>query len=78
MSEVQWEAFREHLSDYLGLEKEEIKKTTNLYEELGVDSLGIFSLGMYLCNTYKVQPPLSALAPVQTAYDLFELICNFS
>ena len=37
MSEVQWEAFREHLSDYLGLEKEEIKKTTNLYEELGAN-----------------------------------------
>lgn len=78
MNNLSWEAFKEQVSNYMGLNPEEVSETTHLYDDLGIDSLGIFSLGMYLTKTYDVKVPLSEVASIQSVKDLYELVCKFS
>ncbi|HEY9062719.1 MAG TPA: acyl carrier protein [Pseudobacteroides sp.] len=71
---VDWNDFALKVSEYVGVEKGEIEEDTNLYGDLGMDSLGLFSLGMYLTKTYKVTVPLSAVATIETCKDIFNIM----
>lgn len=71
---IDWTDFAEKVADYTGMEKNEINEETNIYNDLGVDSLGLFSLGMYLIKTYNVQIPLSSVATIETIGDIYSLM----
>lgn len=71
---VEWNDFAVKVSDYVGVESIDIKEDTNLYSDLGMDSLGLFSLGMYLTKTYKVTVPLSAVATIETVGDIYNIM----
>lgn len=73
-NKIEWSEFLENVANYIGIEKSEISEKTNLYEDLGMDSLSFFSLGMYLIKTYEIQIPLSAVATVETIKDIYELL----
>jgi acyl carrier protein len=75
-SKIEWPDFAAKIADYTGLEKDDIKKDANLYSDLRVDSLGLFSLGMYLIKEYGIQIPLSAVATIETVNDIFTLMNN--
>ncbi|MFZ6029179.1 MAG: acyl carrier protein [Chloroflexota bacterium] len=74
MTTITWTDFAEKIADYAGLEKEEVHQEMNIYADLGMDSLGLFSLGMYLIKTYGVEIPLAAVATIETVGDIFTLI----
>jgi acyl carrier protein len=73
-NKIEWTDFLEKVSEYTGIEKVEINEDTNLYADLGMDSLAFFSLGMHLIKTYGVQIPLSAVATIETVKDFYSLM----
>lgn len=71
---IEWNDFIEKVSDYTGVESNSIKEDTNIYNDLGMDSLGLFSMGMFLIKTYSVNIPISSVARIETVYDIFCLM----
>ena len=71
---IEWADFTEKIADYTGLEKDDIRPEMNVYYDLGMDSLGLFSLGMYLTKTYQVKLPLSAVATIETLENIIVLM----
>lgn len=74
MNDIKWEDFAKNISDYTGVEIDEISKETDLYSDLCMDSLGMFSMGMYLTNIYKLEVPLSSVALIETVGDMYDLL----
>mgnify|MGYP002749841483 CR=1 FL=1 len=73
---LEWNHFIKTMTTALGVEKEELKPNTHLYNNIGIDSLGIFTLGMKLTNTYGIKPPISVVATIQTVQDLYYTMDN--
>jgi len=69
--ELTWDAYVQRVAGFLGLEPKDILATTHLFNELCIDSLGIFSLGMHLIETFGVQVPLSEVSSISTVGDLY-------
>jgi acyl carrier protein len=69
-----WPHFLQTVADFTGWEKDQIEKNTNLYSDMGLDSLGLFSLGMHLIKTYDIQIPLAAVASMETVNDIYALM----
>ena len=69
--ELVWELFIEDVADFLGLKTIEINRNTHLLHDLGLDSLGIFSLGMKLVKVYNVNLPLAKVSSIETIGDIF-------
>ncbi|MDC7220832.1 MAG: acyl carrier protein [Spirochaetales bacterium] len=69
--QLEWEHYLSTLSSALGMDENEILEQPHLYEDIGIDSLGIFSLGMRLMKTYNINIPLSEVSTIQTVHDLF-------
>jgi acyl carrier protein len=67
-----WKHFLETLATVLGTEPSELKRETHLYSDVGIDSLGIFSVGMRMINTYKVHLPLALVSGMKTVGDMFD------
>jgi acyl carrier protein len=74
LEKIEWTDFVEKISDYTGFEKNDIRPEMNVYSDLGMDSLGLFSLGMYLFKIYQVNVPLSAVATIETLEDIIVLL----
>lgn len=74
MNNLNWDEFAKNISDYVGLDADKITKDTDLYEDLCMDSLGIFSMGMFLNGIYKLEVPLSSVAVISKVGDMFKLI----
>ena len=70
--QLTWDHFTETVSECLGVEPEELTPQTNIYDELGIDSLGLFSLGMKLIKVYGIKLPLSVVSTIQTVEDLYK------
>jgi len=67
-----WENCRERVAGFLGIGPSELDRDTHLFETLGIDSLGIFSLGMHLIEAFGVKVPLSEVSSIATVGDLYE------
>ena len=72
--QLEWAHFLQTVADFTGLEKEKLRKETNLFSDLGLDSLGLFSLGMHLIKTYNIKIPLAAVASIETLHDIYTLM----
>ena len=67
-----WENCRERVATFLGIEASSLDRQTHLFDTLGVDSLGIFSLGMHLIEAFGVRVPLSEVSSIATVGDLYD------
>ena len=75
---ISWEPFRETISRHLGLEPGEITEMTDIYRDLGLDSLGVVSLGMKLYAVFRVKVPMSAVSEVYTLGDMFRILNTYA
>lgn len=73
---LNWDDFKQTVSEYTGTEPDTITTTTNLYDDLGMDSLGLFSLGMFLIRTYAITVPIASVAHIETVHDIYTLMKN--
>lgn len=68
---LDWTACRDSVAEFVGVDAEKLTPTTHVYDELGIDSLGMFSLGMHLIDRFGVRVPLSEVATIATLGDVF-------
>jgi len=73
-SPIEWSEFVLKIAEYTGVEADSISETTNLYNDLGMDSLGLFSMGMYLTKNYQVSIPVSSVAHIETVGEIRNMI----
>jgi acyl carrier protein len=71
---LEWSHFLQSVADFTGVDIDTLTKETNIYNDLGLDSLGLFSLGMHLIKTYKIKIPLAAVATITTIDDIYTLM----
>ena len=57
-----------------GIDAEEIKPETDVFEDLCLDSLGLFGLGAHITDTFKRNVPISSVAELSKIGDLFTLL----
>ena len=74
IKKIDWSDFVEKVSSYSGIEINELKYETNIYSDMGVDSLGLLSLGLFLMKTYEINLPLSSVATIETLGDIFNMM----
>lgn len=74
MNNLEWKSFAECISDYVGVDPEEITETTDIFEDLCIDSLGLFGLGTHITETYRLNVPLSSVASVCKIGEMFRLL----
>jgi len=74
MNNITWEEFAQEVSDYVGVDASEITRETDIYEDLCLDSLGVFGLGTQLTETFDLTVPLSSVAVVSKAGDMYDIL----
>lgn len=74
MNNLDWNEFRQQISDYVGVDASEINEDTDVYDDLYLDSLGLFGLGSHITETYKLNIPLSLVASISKAGEIFKLL----
>lgn len=70
--EIPFEKVQDLIAKELGVEKGEITRETNLYQDLGIDSLGIVSLGIRLQSELKVNIPPAVVVEVRNVGEFYE------
>lgn len=74
MNHLDWNEFRQVISDYVGVAAEEITRDTDVFDDLYLDSLGLFGLGSHITETYKLNVALSLVASVSKVGEFFDLL----
>ncbi len=74
MNDLNWNSFKQAISDYVGVDAAEINEDTDVYDDLYLDSLGLFGLGAHITDSYKVSVPLSLVAAISKVGDMFRLL----
>ena len=74
MNNLKFEDFTQAISDYVGVDASEITRETDVYDDLYLDSLGLFGLGSHITDTYKLNIPLSLVASISKVGEIFDLL----
>ena len=74
MNNISWDEFAKEVSDYVGVDASEITKETDIYEDLCLDSLGVFGLGTQLTETFNVTVALYSVAVVAKVGDMYDIL----
>ena len=74
MNNLNFDEFKQSISDYVGVDPSEITRDTDVYDDLYLDSLGLFGLGSHITDTYKLNIPLSLVASISKVGEIFDLL----
>ena len=74
MNNLNWNEFVQAISDYTGTDASEITRETDVYDDLYLDSLGLFGLGSEITETFKLNIPLSLVASISKVGEIFDLL----
>lgn len=74
MTKIKWDDYIKTVCSLTGLEEDEINSETHIYNEIGIDSLGVMSLGLKLQDKFSKRMPLSAASVINTIGDMFEIL----
>ena len=74
MNNLKFEDFTKAISDYVGVDPSEITRDTDVYDDLFLDSLGLFGLGSEITETFKLNVPLSLVASISKVGEIFDLL----
>lgn len=73
---LDWTGFVACVAEFLGVEASTLARSTHIYDQLGIDSLGLFSLGMHLTKRFAITLPLALIATISTIGDLYEAMAH--
>lgn len=68
MNNLNWDEFKQHISDYVGVDAAEITESTDVYDDLYLDSRS------HITETYQLNIPLSLVASISTVGEIFNLL----
>ena len=74
MNNLNFDEFTKAISDYVGVDSSEITRDTDVYDDLFLDSLGLFGLGSEITETFKLNIPLSLVASISKVGEIFDLL----
>lgn len=74
MNNLDFEEFKKAISDYVGVDAEEINENTDVYDDLYLDSLGLFGLGSEITDIFGLTVPLSLVASISKVGEIFDLL----
>ena len=74
MNNLNFDEFKQAISDYVGVDASEITRDTDVYDDLYLDSLGLFGLGSEITDTFKINIPLSLVASISKVGEIFDLL----
>ena len=74
MNNLNFDEFKQTISDYVGVDASEITRETDVYDDLFLDSLGLFGLGSEITETFKLNVPLSLVASISKVGEIFDLL----
>ena len=74
MNNLNFDEFKQAISDYVGVAPEEITRDTDVYDDLFLDSLGLFGLGSEITETFKLNVHLSLVASISKVGEIFDLL----
>ncbi|MDD6060868.1 MAG: acyl carrier protein [Ruminococcus sp.] len=74
MNNLDFNQFKQIISDYVGVDSSEINENTDVYEDLYLDSLGLFGLGSEITETLRLNIPLSSVASISRVGEMFDLL----
>ena len=74
MNNLDFEKFIQAISDYVGVDASEIKRDTDVYDDLYLDSLGLFGLGSEITESFRINIPLSLVASISKVGEIFDLL----
>lgn len=74
MNNLNFDEFKQTISDYVGVDVSEINRDTDVYDDLYLDSLGLFGLGSQITENYKLNVPLSLVASISKVGEIFDLL----
>lgn len=74
MNNLNFNQFKQIISDYVGVDSSEINENTDVYEDLFLDSLGLFGLGSEITETLRLNIPLSSVASISRVGEMFNLL----
>ena len=74
MNNLNFDEFKQTISDYVGVDASEITRDTEVYDDLFLDSLGLFGLGSEITETFKLNVPLSLVASISKVGEMFDLL----
>lgn len=74
MNGLNWNDFKHTISDYVGVDESDITEETDVYDDLYLDSLGLFGLGAHITDSYKLNIPLSLVAAISKVGEIFTLL----
>jgi acyl carrier protein len=69
---LDWAAFAGRVAEFLGVEPATLERSNHIYDELGLDSLGTFSLGMHLIKCFGIRLPPAQVPSIATLGDLYD------
>lgn len=73
---LKFEEFQDTIVDMLGIEKEVITKEAVIYNEIGIDSLGLVNLGVKIQKKYNIEIPSASIVEIRTVGELYDIINN--
>ncbi|MCR4795455.1 MULTISPECIES: acyl carrier protein [Ruminococcus] len=74
MNNLNFDDFKQAISDYVGVDASEITRDTDVYDDLYLDSLGLFGLGSEITEIFKLNVPLSLVASISKVGEIFDLL----
>ena len=74
MNNLDFEKFIQAISDYVGVDASEITRDTDVYDDLYLDSLGLFGLGSEITESFRINIPLSLVASISKVGEIFDLL----
>jgi acyl carrier protein len=72
--QLEFDEFKKVLSDILGISIEEIKFESVIYQDIGIDSLGLVNLGTKIQKIYDIEIPPAIIVDVKTIGDLYDCV----
>ena len=74
MNNLSFDDFKQAISDYVGVDASEITRDTDVYDDLYLDSLGLFGLGSEITESFRINIPLSLVASISKVGEIFDLL----
>ena len=74
MNNLDLNQFKQIISDYVGVDSSEFNENTDVFEDLYLDSLGLFGLGSEITETLRLNIPLSSVASISRVGEMFDLL----
>jgi len=71
---LDFQEFRTIVGGFLGLEVSDLRPESNIYQEIGIDSLGLVNLGVKIQKRFGITIPAAAVIEIRTIGELYEAI----